>query len=65
MSCIKQNLGGKLIMDLILSLNWLELIGALTAIIGGLLTIALIFPGEQPDKFLQQVLDFLLKLSRK
>lgn len=52
-------------MDVILGLNWMELLGAATAIVGGVLVISLAIPGEQPDKALQSVLDFLKKFSKK
>ena len=36
-------------------------VGLISAVIG----ICLLIPGEQPEKFLQGVLDFLAKFSRK
>jgi len=49
-------------MDYILS-NWQEILGAGTALIGAIIAIAMLIPGEQPEKFLQSVLDFLDKFS--
>lgn len=43
----------------------LQILGAVTLILSGLLAIALIIPGDQPDNFLQGVLDFLKKFSSK
>ena len=37
------------------------IVGVLTAIIG----VALLIPGEQPEKFLQSIVDFLTKFSKK
>ncbi len=42
-----------------------EILGAITAFLAGCLAIALIVPGKQPDEFLQAVVDFLKKFSRK
>ena len=42
-----------------------NIIGAIIMICGGLITIALIIPGEQPEKFLQGAVEFLTKFSRK
>lgn len=36
-------------------------VGALTAVIG----VCLLIPGDQPEKALQKVVDFLAKFSRK
>lgn len=43
----------------------LQVSGALSAIVGGLITISLLIPGEQPEKTLQKMLDFLKKISLK
>jgi hypothetical protein len=48
-----------------LTANWMQVAGALTAIVTGAIAIALLIPGEQPEKFLQKVLDFITKFSRK
>lgn len=44
-------------------------LGAILNAVSGLLTavivIALMIPGEQPEKFLQSVVDFLQKFSKK
>lgn len=43
----------------------LELVGGFTLTLSGLYAIALIIPGEQPDKFIKSVLDITTKLSKK
>lgn len=48
-----------------LSANWQEYLGAATACAAGLLAVALIIPGDQPDKALQGIVDFLKKFSKK
>lgn len=45
--------------------NILPIIGGLCTVLSGLIAIALVIPGEQPDKALQSALDFLLKFSKK
>lgn len=42
-----------------------EMIGYGAIAFGGFLSIAMIIPGEQPDKFLQSIVDFLNKFSKK
>lgn len=41
------------------------ILGAVTAVITALITLFLIIPGDQPEKSLQSVLDFLKKFSLK
>lgn len=43
----------------------LEILGACMLILSGVLGIALVIPGDQPDKFLQGAIDFLKKFSVK
>lgn len=45
--------------------HWMEVLGATTALLSGVVAICMLIPGEQPEKFLQGVLDFLAKFSRK
>lgn len=42
-----------------------ELVGFLALVLSGLIGIAMMIPGDQPEKSLQKVLDFLKKLSKK
>lgn len=42
-----------------------DIAGALTLIFTGLYTIALIIPGEQPDKTIEKILDFTKRFSKK
>lgn len=51
--------------SLILSQDWLAWVGAITALLGAVIAIAQLIPGEQPEKGLQAVVDFLSKFSRK
>lgn len=45
--------------------NYQVVISALVAVLGGLITIFLLVPGDQPEKFLKTVVDFLAKFSVK
>jgi len=42
-----------------------EIVSALVALLSGVIAIALLIPGEQPEKALQGVVDFLKKFSKK
>jgi hypothetical protein len=42
-----------------------ELVSAIVALLSGVIAIALIIPGEQPEKALQGVVEFLKKFSKK
>lgn len=48
-----------------LILSYREIIGGVVMAFSGALVVALIIPGEQPDKFLQGAIDFLKKFSQK
>lgn len=45
--------------------NGLEIVGAIVMVLTGLYTLALIIPGDQPDKMIKAALDFTTKFSRK
>ena len=45
--------------------NYQVIISAVVALITGVIAVALLIPGEQPEKALQAVLDFLKKFSLK
>jgi len=45
--------------------NLPAVITSVVAILGGVYAIALIVPGEQPDKFIKSILDLTKKFSRK
>lgn len=42
-----------------------QFVGALTAVLSALIALFLLIPGEQPEKTLQAVVDFLSKFSAK
>lgn len=42
-----------------------DLVSAVVGVLSAMIAVALIIPGEQPEKALQSVVDWLKKLSRK
>lgn len=42
-----------------------EVAGYVVAVLGGLISISLLIPGDQPEKSLQKVVDFISKFSKK
>lgn len=53
------------IINIVSQIDWLAVVGAVTLILGGLIVIFEMIPGEQPEKFLRSVVDLLAKFSRK
>jgi len=53
------------IISLITSQDWLAWLGAITALLGAVIAIAQLIPGDEPENTLQKVVDFLAKFSRK
>jgi hypothetical protein len=47
------------------SLNWLEIVGAITTLLTVLIAIFEFIPSEQPEKTLKAVVAFIEKYSRK
>lgn len=45
--------------------HYQEVLTGLSAVVGGLIAISLIVPGDQPEKALQGFADFLAKFSKK
>lgn len=54
-------------MDVItyITTHFQEILAALGGLLSSLLVIAMLIPGDQPDKFLQSAVDFIVKFSRK
>jgi hypothetical protein len=42
-----------------------EIISAIAALLSGVIAISLLIPGEQPEKALKAVVEFLAKFSKK
>jgi hypothetical protein len=49
----------------LLSVDWLGVLGAVTALLTAVIAIASFIPGDQPEKSLQAVVDVLSRFSRK
>ena len=45
--------------------NFHVIISAVTMVLSGIIAIALLIPGDEPEKTLQSVLDFLTQFSKK
>ncbi len=45
--------------------HYQEVIAASSGVVLALIALAVVIPGDQPEKFLQGVADFLAKISRK
>lgn len=53
------------LIQIVSQLNWLEILGAVTALLVALIAIFELIPGEQPEKTLRGVVNILTKFSRK
>jgi len=53
------------IIQVVSSLNWLEIMGAVSGLLAALIVIFELVPGDQPEKTLRSVVNFLAKFSRK
>lgn len=42
-----------------------EIVTGIISVLSVIISVALVIPGEQPEKFLQKLVDFLSKFSRK
>jgi uncharacterized membrane protein len=45
--------------------NWQSYLGALSAILVAAIAVASLIPGDEPEKTLQKIVDFLSKFSKK
>lgn len=45
--------------------NYQAILAAITAILTGVIGICMLIPGNQPESFLQKVVDFIAKFSKK
>ena len=53
-------------MDILQILNQAQIImGEVVIIIGALIAISMVIPGDEPEKTLQKALDFIKKFSKK
>lgn len=52
------------ILEFFKNFDFFKMVGVVTVILNALIGVCLLIPGDQPEKFLQQVVDFLKKFSR-
>lgn len=45
--------------------NYAQIIAGIVGIFSAVLVVALIIPGQEPDKTLQKIVDFISKFSKK
>lgn len=53
------------IINFVASQDWLAWVGAVTALLTAVIAVCQLIPGDQPEKSLQAVVDFLSRFSRK
>jgi hypothetical protein len=53
------------IIPALLKIDWLAALGALTALLAAVAAVASFIPGEEPERTLQKIVDFLSKFSKK
>ena len=49
----------------LLKIDWLGALGAVTALLAAGAAVAAFIPGDEPERTLQKIVDFLSKFSRK
>lgn len=45
--------------------NWMAILAAVVGLLNAVIVICLMIPGDQPEKTLKQIVEFLSKISRK
>jgi hypothetical protein len=53
------------IISFVASQDWLVWLGAITALLGAVIAIAQLIPGEEPEATLTKIVSFLSKFSKK
>jgi hypothetical protein len=48
-----------------LAAHWMAILLGIQGVLAGVLAIALVIPGDQPDKALQAIVDFISQFSKK
>jgi hypothetical protein len=49
----------------LLKIDWLGALGAVTALLGAIAAVAAFIPGEEPERTLRRIVEFLSRFSRK
>lgn len=45
--------------------NWQSYLGVLTAVLAAAIAVASVVPGDEPERTLQKIVDFIASISRK
>jgi hypothetical protein len=45
--------------------NWQSYLGVVTAVLGAAIAVATLIPGDEPERTLQKIVDFISQISRK
>lgn len=45
--------------------NWQAYLGVITAVLGAAIAVATVIPGDEPERTLQKIVDFISNISRK
>lgn len=45
--------------------HWQEYLGVVTAVLGAAVAVATVIPGDEPERTLQRIVDFIQQISRK
>jgi len=53
------------LISFVTSQDWLAWLGAITALLGAVIAVAQLIPGDEPEATLQRVVDFIAQFSRK
>jgi hypothetical protein len=48
-----------------LASNWQSYLGVVTAVLAAAIAVAALIPGDEPERTLQKVVDFISQISRK
>ena len=45
--------------------NWQSYLGVITAVLAAAIAVATVIPGDEPERTLQRIVDFISQISRK
>jgi hypothetical protein len=45
--------------------NWQQYLGVVTAVLAAAIAVATVIPGDEPERTLQKIVDFISNISRK
>ena len=53
------------IITALLKIDWFGVLGALVALLSAAIALATLIPGDEPERTLQKIVDFISSVSRK